>query len=1009
MVTTIGKIILKHYLPESFHKFIDTTILDKKGITKLFDDLAKEYPDQYGSIVSGLTREGFEIATREGSSLGLEDLLSGVDKHKEFEGLKIKIKELEDKKLVKSDHDEKLFDLHDVFAKDMEKKIIQHGVENNKTLAKIVVAGSRGSPTQYRATVGLMGIVPDSKGRPILDMPILNSFAEGLSLPEYLNSTYQARNGEILKKISISDSGFLCFSANTLVRMSDFSEKKISDIKIGEFVLGSDKNRKTFPVKVLNVFDNGLQKVNEYKFRVGKQRKNFETIVATPNHNVFAIRNKKGFKKAQLTAELWPLSKVKNGFQICIAENNKDWKFEKQNVKGLMLGLLLGDGDVTGHSVNFSSADLGLIKYLNSILKDENMHLKKIRTRPNDYEYILSQIIRTPYEREKDGTVVVGSFQNPYRQWLSEIGLLGKYTIDKEISFDKIDNSLDFLSSVVAGLIETDGCIARSNNSNVPNILFSNTAKKMVYQLRDILWYRFGVFGNIEHIPKEKFQKNITEKSLCKNVNYDLYTLKIGDRASVLRFAEAIKLPGVKGPRLEKYILEMSSEDRYDGFGFNYISNIVAGEQEVYDIEVDHPDHMYVLANGMIVSNSKQLSRSSFTTKVEEHDCQTNNGVPMPTSDKESVGCFLAQNVGKFLRNNEITTAMLAELQAKNIDKMVVRSPITCQSSRHFHFGALCQMCVGKREKGFPQIGDFIGSVASATASEPTSQAAMVQRHNIGASKGSFLGGFNLINQLLNIPKTFKDKAPSAKEHGIITEIKDSSGGGKFIYVNKKEHFVPTGFSPLVKVGDKVEAGDVLSEGIVDPRDVLQHKGIGEARRYFTNNMYKVYKDNNLPVARRNFEILSKAMIDHVKITDSEGYGEHPPGQIVSYQAMEKDYKPRKTAEEVTPDLGYDKYLEVPVLHYTIGTKLSKKMIEEIKEHGIKSITVHSEPPPFEPVMVRLLDLPETIPDFAHQLYSTYLEKRLVKALATGFGAKSSLKGPSPIMSIAQGIAIGYK
>jgi hypothetical protein len=351
---------------------------------------------------------------------------------------------------------------------------------------------------------------------------------------------------------------------------------------------------------------------------------------------------------------------------------------------------------------------------------------------------------------------------------------------------------------------------------------------------------------------------------------------------------------------------------------------------------------------------------------------------------------------------------MLNDLSNKGIKQLVVRSPITCDASKKYHFGAVCQLCAGRREKGLPEMGSYIGIIAASALGEPLAQSQMNLRHGgSAASKNSFAGGFKLIDQLANIPKAFKNKAAVASEDGEITSIKPSAAGGSFIHVNDKEHYVPVDFSPTVKVGDKVEAGDVLSEGVINPADVVHYKGIGEGRKYFTETMKKVFEQSGMPVNRRNFELIAKSAIDHVRVTDPHGLGDYLPDQVVSYNAIAKNYKPRANSETIRIDRSLGKYLEEPVLHYTIGTRVTSRVITELKSKGIQSIVVNNNPPNFEPEMVRLLAVPGHVPDWAHNLYATYLERALVDAVNKGTSNTSSLKGPSPIMGLAYSLNFG--
>ena len=615
-VTTVGKLLLKSAVPQSFQEYVTTTELDKKGTTTLFNRLAEEAPNQYKEAVSKLTRLGFEVSTRMGSTVGLQDLLSPVDKEQKFKELDEKAEAIRKEFATdKKKRDQKLLELYGSFAKAIDAELVDVGVKKNQTLAKVIRSGSRGSAQQYRQTVFSPFLVQDAKGNVLVDFPVKHSFAEGLTLPEYLSATFGARQGEVAKKLAVADAGAF----------------------------------------------------------------------------------------------------------------------------------------------------------------------------------------------------------------------------------------------------------------------------------------------------------------------------------------------------------------------------------------------------------SKELSRASMTLKVEEHDCGTENGIEVPVDDKDSIGTFLARAVGGFNRNNEVSGRMLNELKNKGFSHVIVRSPITCQSPRKYHSGAVCQMCAGRREKGLPALGEYIGITAASTLGEPLAQGQLNVKHTSGSAGGpSIAGGFDLINQLASIPKHFKNKSAVAEKDGKVTEVRKAPQGGYYIVVAGDEYYVPAGFEPKVKVGDTVEAGDVLSEGIVNPADVVRLKGIGEGRRYYATTMKKTFDDSGMGgINRRNFELIAKNAIDHVRITDNNGLGDFLPGEVVHYQVIEKDYQPRPGSVLTRIDQAYNKYLEQPVLHYTIGTRVTHKLIEALKKHGIESVMVHNNPPPFEPEMQRLDAVPVYEPDWMHQLYSTNLERRLINAVNSG--ASSSLKGPSPVPGLAYGVGFGEK
>ena len=283
------------------------------------------------------------------------------------------------------------------------------------------------------------------------------------------------------------------------------------------------------------------------------------------------------------------------------------------------------------------------------------------------------------------------------------------------------------------------------------------------------------------------------------------------------------------------------------------------------------------------------------------------------------------------------------------------------------------------------------------------------KKHSSGSASGPNLtSGFEKVKLLASVPKTFKDKAVIAEEDGIVTAIKPASQGGSHIQVGTKEYYALSGFDPLVKVGDKVEQGDILSAGIPNPAEVTKLRGIGEGRKFFTDIMKQTFDEGGMGgVSRRNFEVLAKSILDNVHITNNEGLQGHLPGSITSYQNIAKDYIPRADSETIRPDHSLGKYLEQPILHLTIGTKLTSKLVELLKKHKIDSIIVNSKPPGFEPAMQRLDAGPLFEDDWMHQLYSTSLAGKLSHAVNTGMA--SDLRGPSPISGLSYGKGFGLK
>ena len=84
METTVGKILLKQHVPDHLKDFVKDNTLDKKGIGQLFNKLSEGSAEQYRDHVADIARLGFEVSTRQGSSISLKDLTPLDDKEERF-------------------------------------------------------------------------------------------------------------------------------------------------------------------------------------------------------------------------------------------------------------------------------------------------------------------------------------------------------------------------------------------------------------------------------------------------------------------------------------------------------------------------------------------------------------------------------------------------------------------------------------------------------------------------------------------------------------------------------------------------------------------------------------------------------------------------------------------------------------------------------------------------------------------------------------------------------------
>jgi hypothetical protein len=267
----------------------------------------------------------------------------------------------------------------------------------------------------------------------------------------------------------------------------------------------------------------------------------------------------------------------------------------------------------------------------------------------------------------------------------------------------------------------------------------------------------------------------------------------------------------------------------------------------------------------------------------------------------------------------------------------------------------------------------------------------------VGSTAGAAAGGFAPINQFIQVPKESNDWAAHATEDGAIQKIDKAPQGGHYLYINNKPVYVPQGQNILHKPGQVVEAGDVLSDGLPNPAVVVEHKGIGEGRRYFTSEFTKLLRTNGMPAHRRNVELFARGLVNHVEL--DEEMDDYVQGDSLPYNMLEKYYQPRKDAKTLDANSAVGKYLEKPILHYTIGTRIRPSVVNELKQFGLeKELTVHDNPPPFHAKMVRGMAVAASDPDWLASMQGTGIKARLLDA--TRYGHSSNLKGTSYVAGV---------
>lgn len=401
---------------------------------------------------------------------------------------------------------------------------------------------------------------------------------------------------------------------------------------------------------------------------------------------------------------------------------------------------------------------------------------------------------------------------------------------------------------------------------------------------------------------------------------------------------------------------------------------------------------------------SKTLARAAATTYVSEKDCGTSNGIDLEKNEPDLRGRVLQRDMGGHKAGTVITRDVLRDIKDAKGEDVIVRSPITCQAKH-----GICAKCYGVKAEGrFPRIGDHVGITASTALGEPLAQGALNTKHVTSASgpKQEF-SGLDYLIQFTESPEEFKDKGIVASSDGRIESIEPAPQGGTYIIVDGKKHYVPINREVSVKVGDQVEAGDNMSDGLVDPEDVMRYKGLGEARAYWASKMAQIAKASGAGMDRRLFETLARANVDHVELDDPDEDGFLPDDRVRYSEYVQRRTIPEKT-QKTRATAAVGKYLEAPALHHTIGTRITPSIADHLEKKGFGDVFVSDREPGFRPVFVRLQQVASTDDDWLASLGGSYLGKNLQEGVLRAQDTNIE-ENIHPVPRMAVGVGYGEK
>ncbi|WP_044928007.1 MULTISPECIES: DNA-directed RNA polymerase subunit beta' [unclassified Butyrivibrio] len=222
------------------------------------------------------------------------------------------------------------------------------------------------------------------------------------------------------------------------------------------------------------------------------------------------------------------------------------------------------------------------------------------------------------------------------------------------------------------------------------------------------------------------------------------------------------------------------------------------------------------------------------------------------------------------------------------VTKVKIRTILTCRS----HIG-ICAKCYGANmATGEPvQVGETVGIIAAQSIGEPGTQLTMRTFHTGGVAGGDITQGLPRVEELFEARKP-KGLAIISELDGTAT-IKDTKKKREVIITNNetgesKAYLIPYGSRIKVMDNEQVEAGDELTEGSVNPHDLLKIKGIRAVQDYLLREVQRVYRLQGVDICDKHIEVIVRQMLKKVRIEES-GDTNFLPGTLVDVLDFEDD------------------------------------------------------------------------------------------------------------------------
>ncbi|WP_407271453.1 DNA-directed RNA polymerase subunit beta' [Radiobacillus sp. PE A8.2] len=281
---------------------------------------------------------------------------------------------------------------------------------------------------------------------------------------------------------------------------------------------------------------------------------------------------------------------------------------------------------------------------------------------------------------------------------------------------------------------------------------------------------------------------------------------------------------------------------------------------------------------------------------VRDEDCGTDRGLTVQsiTEGTELIEPLIDRLIGRtsfqlirhpdsgetLIKRDEVITEDIAkQIVDSGIEKVTIRSVFTC-NTKH----GVCKRCYGRNlaTGSEVEVGEAVGIIAAQSIGEPGTQLTMRTFHTGGVAGDDITQGLPRIQELFEA-RNPKGQAVISELEGIVQDVNEVKDKQEIVVqgdVESRSYTAPYGARLKVAAGDKVFAGQELTEGSVDPKELLKIRGIDGVQEYLLKEVQKVYRMQGVEIGDKHVEVMVRQMLRKVRVIDA-GHTDVLPGSLL--------------------------------------------------------------------------------------------------------------------------------